>query len=140
MTARTVDINLLNILDDINKALAFISTLSPDLTAFYQAWIADDLQKEIALGLSLEEALLKIIGQFYPQALLVERALEIFGTFIPPFITFLINLSQSLIPDGGGGWVSQAWRDDPAHQLNPDGTFKYADPIFNWIINFQKNF
>ncbi len=109
---------------------------------FYKAWIAADLQNEIVAGLSLSEALLKLIGQFYPQVLLVDSALEVFGTIIPPIITFLITLGQdltSLTPDGGGCWVSQSWRDDPSHQLNPDGSFKYPDPIFNWITNFQKN-
>lgn len=31
----------------------------------------------------------------------------------------------TIIADGSGGFVSRAWADDPRHQLNPDGSFKY---------------
>ncbi|WP_020177043.1 hypothetical protein [Methyloferula stellata] len=35
--------------------------------------------------------------------------------------------SQPLIPvaGGAGGFVTKQWADDPRHQLNPDGSFKY---------------
>lgn len=35
--------------------------------------------------------------------------------------------AQPLIPvaGGAGGFVSTSWADDPRHQLNPDGSFKY---------------
>lgn len=31
----------------------------------------------------------------------------------------------TILPDGRGGFVTQAWAADPRHQLNPDGSFKY---------------
>lgn len=35
--------------------------------------------------------------------------------------------SEPLIPvaGGAGGFVTKPWADDPRHQLNPDGSFKY---------------
>jgi hypothetical protein len=33
--------------------------------------------------------------------------------------------SGNIIPDGAGGFVTKAWADDPRHQLNPDGSFKF---------------
>jgi hypothetical protein len=31
----------------------------------------------------------------------------------------------AIVPDGQGGFVSKTWADDPRHQLNPDGSFKF---------------
>lgn len=31
----------------------------------------------------------------------------------------------TIVPDGKGGFISQAWAADPRHQLNPDGSFKF---------------
>ncbi len=55
--------------------------------------------------------------------------------FVQPVIASVIRhwfaslrsglVTGEILPDGQGGFVSKAWADDPRHQLNPDGTFKF---------------
>jgi hypothetical protein len=57
-----------------------------------------------------------------PPAAFVDQGLELFlglnklGAF---------GRLGPVVSDGFGGEVSKEWADNPRHQLNPDGTFKY---------------
>jgi hypothetical protein len=68
--------------------------------------------------------LLKVGAQFYPPlaiALPILQSLVIYeGAKIRAGLA-----DGSIIPDGQGGFVSKAWAEDPRHQLNPDGSFRF---------------
>jgi len=74
--------------------------------------------------------LLGIIGLAVPPVAVAANDLRTFAmilTVMHSLASGLIALglfSKPLIPDGQGGFVTQAWADEEDHQLNADGSFK----------------
>ena len=68
------------------------------------------------------ENMLGDLSIVFPPAGAVEQGIEVFM-----FINKMGGIGRAgpVVSDGRGGWVSQAWADNPRHQLNPDGTFKF---------------
>ena len=68
------------------------------------------------------ESMLGDLSIVFPPAGAVAQGIEVFM-----FINKMGGLGRAgpVVPDGRGGWVSKSWADDPRHQLNPDGSFKF---------------
>ncbi|MEJ0095721.1 MAG: hypothetical protein WDN46_20630 [Methylocella sp.] len=106
----------------ISNVLAFLRPIGADFEALHTAWIENNLQAELAAGLPIVEALLKIVTMVYPPAAVAENGIAIFGAVLPVVIPALIEFGEGLVPDGRGGLVTPQWI--AAHQLDPEGDFE----------------
>ncbi len=107
----------------ISNALAFLlRPIGTDFEALHTAWMENNLQAELAAGLPIVEALLKIVAMIYPPAAVAENGIAIFGSVLPVVIPALIEFGEGLVPDGRGGLVTPQWI--AAHRLNPEGDFE----------------
>jgi len=92
------------------------ATLSAMAAALLAGLAAGKYDKQVAFA----ENMLGELGLIFPPAAMVERGVEVF---------LLINKMTAgrgpMVPDGRGGYVTQSWADDPRHQLDPDGSFKF---------------
>ncbi len=102
-----------------------LETASGSFAAFFSAMSAAIKAKSFAseAEIAIEEALMIAadLGLGEPITGVVSALL--------PYVFGELNKigSEPLIPVAGGmgGFVSKPWADDPRHQLNPDGSFKY---------------
>lgn len=109
----------------ITAALVFMKPLGAELIAFEKAWKTHNVKEELQTGLPLIEMVMKIIGIAFPQILAAEKGVEILGFIAPILVELLLKTGANLVPDGKGGFITKEWADNPRHQLNPDGTFKF---------------
>jgi len=78
--------------------------------------------EELNAGLTALTAIIDVVGKLYPPVAAIAPAL----TFVLKEALAKFEADRKagvIVPDGRGGWVSKAWRDDPRHALRQDGTF-----------------
>ncbi|MGO9008069.1 MAG: hypothetical protein ACLQIQ_08490 [Beijerinckiaceae bacterium] len=97
-----------------------------DWAGLLTMWSSAPIQTRLQNGEDAVEIILEIAGLFFPPAAVAANDLQLADAVINFFapIVAAIFIGQNLVPDGAGGYVSQAWAADPREQLNPDGTFK----------------
>jgi|GEM_PF-2597615 len=54
-----------------------------------------------------------------------EPVTGIVSALLPTLFSALTQIGSQPLIDVNGTWITQQWADDPRHQLNRDGTFKY---------------
>jgi hypothetical protein len=86
--------------------------------------VPEDIDRAETVGLDLLKIAIEAYAQTNPIAAL---ALPILEFAIRDYMAKLRSgvASGLIIGDGRGGFVTKAWANDPRHQLNPDGTFRY---------------
>jgi hypothetical protein len=100
----------------VGEVESHAASLAAMASALLTGLASGKYDREAAFG----EHILSGLGLVFPPAAMVEKGIEVF---------LVINKMTAgrgpVVPDGRGGFIYQSWADDPRHQLNPDGSFKF---------------
>jgi hypothetical protein len=101
---------------NVQAHAAVLSAMAAALAQLSVDLAAGDYDKEIAIG----EQLLSAAGLIFPPFGEAEKAIE--------FLLLVNKMTAGrgpIVQVGPYTWVSQSWADDPRHQLDENGNFKF---------------